>query len=389
MSIFRSLAGCFSFKGSASKSSSKEVVATAAATGSKSTQIRALSLCETATLQEAIMEKVRADDLSQIADRSEKKLVVAEKESAKEVLVDKKKVVEAGATDNAENTQPNERENSATGSLEESSAVGETTTTEAVAGPASTNSRKTPFTSLSQVDADLALARALQEQERAYMLLRMGGESSDFDSSGSGSYDEEGEDDFEDDFGGQQVEEESRSQWQGSRNSDEEGTREDVDGALYDDDEAYARALQDKEDRETTAMLALAGIQVQGFHDWESAEYESESDTSQDMWQDMDPDNMSYEELVALGEAVGTQNKGLSSEAIAALPTSSYVPDKRSSSCGTEQCVICRLEYEEGDVMSTLPCKHLYHSDCIQQWLQINKVCPVCNKEVSAVNEDK
>lgn len=101
------------------------------------------------------------------------------------------------------------------------------------------------------------------------MLLRMGGESSDFDSSGSGSYDEEGEDDFEDDFGGQQVEGESRSQWQGSRNSDEEGTREDVDGTLYDDDEAYARALQDKEDRETTAMLALAGIHVQGFHDCE------------------------------------------------------------------------------------------------------------------------
>lgn len=110
------------------------------------------------------MEKVRADDLCQIADRSEKKLVAAEKESAREVLLDKKKAVEACATDNAENTQPNERENSATAPLEESSAVGETTTTEAVAGPASTNSRKTPFTSLSQVDADLALARALQEQ---------------------------------------------------------------------------------------------------------------------------------------------------------------------------------------------------------------------------------
>ncbi|KAK8952522.1 E3 ubiquitin ligase BIG BROTHER-related [Platanthera zijinensis] len=48
---------------------------------------------------------------------------------------------------------------------------------------------RTPFTNLSHVDVDLALARALQEQERAYMIVRMeDGDDSDYGSSVEGSY---------------------------------------------------------------------------------------------------------------------------------------------------------------------------------------------------------
>ncbi|KAK8963004.1 E3 ubiquitin ligase BIG BROTHER-related [Platanthera guangdongensis] len=44
---------------------------------------------------------------------------------------------------------------------------------------------RTLFTSFSHVDADLALVRALQEQERAYMILRMeDGDDCDYGSSG-------------------------------------------------------------------------------------------------------------------------------------------------------------------------------------------------------------
>ncbi|KAL4359930.1 hypothetical protein AHAS_Ahas08G0126600 [Arachis hypogaea] len=50
-----------------------------------------------------------------------------------------------------------------------------------------------------------------------------------------------------------------------------------------------------------------------------------ESDGSQVIWQDdIDPDNMTYEELLDLGEAVGTQSRGLSQELIDTLPTSKY-----------------------------------------------------------------
>ncbi|KAE8720793.1 E3 ubiquitin ligase BIG BROTHER [Hibiscus syriacus] len=105
---------------------------------------------------------------------------------------------------------------------------------------------------------------------------------------------------------------------------------------------------------------------------------------SQVVWQDnIDPDNMTYEELLDLGEAVGSQSRGLSLELIDLLPTSrckfrSFLLRKKSR----ERCVICQTRYKIGEQQMKLPCKHVYHSECIMKWLSINKVCPVCNNEV-------
>ncbi|KAL6964835.1 RING-type E3 ubiquitin transferase [Sarracenia purpurea var. burkii] len=106
--------------------------------------------------------------------------------------------------------------------------------------------------------------------------------------------------------------------------------------------------------------------------------------SSQVIWQDnVDPDNMTYEELLDLGEAVGTESRGLSEELIGMLPTSRYKSGgffsrKRSG----ERCVICQMRYKRGDRQINLPCKHIYHTECCTKWLSINKTCPVCNTEV-------
>ncbi|CAK9139348.1 unnamed protein product [Ilex paraguariensis] len=109
-----------------------------------------------------------------------------------------------------------------------------------------------------------------------------------------------------------------------------------------------------------------------------------EAASPQVIWQDnIDPDNMTYEELLDLGEAVGTQSRGLSQDLIDLLPTSKYKSGgffsrKRSG----ERCVICQMRYKRGDRQINLPCKHVYHTDCGSKWLSINKTCPVCNTEV-------
>uniref|UniRef100_A0A1J3J241 E3 ubiquitin ligase BIG BROTHER n=1 Tax=Noccaea caerulescens TaxID=107243 RepID=A0A1J3J241_NOCCA len=111
---------------------------------------------------------------------------------------------------------------------------------------------------------------------------------------------------------------------------------------------------------------------------------EHDPDSPQVSWQDdIDPDTMTYEELVELGEAVGTESRGLSQELIETLPTRKYkfgsiFSRKRAG----ERCVICQLKYKIGERQMNLPCKHVYHSECISKWLSINKVCPVCNSEV-------
>ncbi|KAL9407269.1 hypothetical protein Peur_004241 [Populus x canadensis] len=104
----------------------------------------------------------------------------------------------------------------------------------------------------------------------------------------------------------------------------------------------------------------------------------------QAIWQDnVDPDSMTYEELLELGETVGTQNRGLTQELISLLPISKYNRSffsRRKSR--SERCVICQMEYKRGDRRITLPCKHIYHAGCGTRWLCINKACPICYTEV-------
>ncbi|KAK4285512.1 hypothetical protein QN277_002203 [Acacia crassicarpa] len=116
----------------------------------------------------------------------------------------------------------------------------------------------------------------------------------------------------------------------------------------------------------------------------ESSPNRHDSSTAPVMWQDhIDPDNMTYEELLDLGEAVGTQSRGLSQELIDLLPTSKYKFGSlfKRKNFG-KRCVICQMTYRRGDQQMKLPCRHVYHGECITKWLSINKKCPVCNVEV-------
>ncbi|KAL1565414.1 RING-type E3 ubiquitin transferase [Salvia divinorum] len=252
--------------------------------------------------------------------------------------------------------------------------------------------RRTPFTELSQVDADLALARTLQEQERAYMMLRMGGDGG----SDSGSWETDSYDDFDDaseeDYDESDVEVgngevrvfDENGRAEGEEDDDEDGQDVELDPSAFPDDEAFARALQNAEEREMAArLLALAGINESEDDDEdEDDDEEDHGGNSQDAWDGVDPDELSYEELIALGEVVGTESRGLSAETIASLPSINY-KSQGSQEGISDSCVICRLDFEDDDTLILLSCKHSYHSECINSWLQINKVCPVCSAEVS------
>ncbi|CAK7338018.1 unnamed protein product [Dovyalis caffra] len=204
-------------------------------------------------------------------------------------------------------------------------------------GPQSQTSRRTPFTNLSQVDADLALARTLQEQERAYMMLRMNNDGSDYGSWEGGSYLHDDEDDFgdpDDETDGDDDGEEEYNDTDVDDDADafdvhahadageDDNTEVEIDPSVYSSDESYARALQEAEERDMAArLLALAGLNDR------EVEEDSEEDrggNSQETWEEVDPDELSYEELLALGEVVGTESRGLSADTIASLPSINY-----------------------------------------------------------------
>jgi hypothetical protein len=46
-------------------------------------------------------------------------------------------------------------------------------------------------------------------------------------------------------------------------------------------------------------------------------------------------------------------------------------------------CPICLCEMVIGDICKELPiCRHVYHTECIDEWLCRSAVCPLCRQDV-------
>jgi hypothetical protein len=43
-------------------------------------------------------------------------------------------------------------------------------------------------------------------------------------------------------------------------------------------------------------------------------------------------------------------------------------------------CAICLGEFEEGEAVTDLPCKHHFHVDCAREWFEVKPQCPYCRR---------
>lgn len=46
------------------------------------------------------------------------------------------------------------------------------------------------------------------------------------------------------------------------------------------------------------------------------------------------------------------------------------------------KCLICQYDFQEGNTLRIIKCKHLFHRECIDKWLSDEKTCPNCKREV-------
>ncbi|KAI4342346.1 hypothetical protein MLD38_026984 [Melastoma candidum] len=92
----------------------------------------------------------------------------------------------------------------------------------------------------------------------------------------------------------------------------------------------------------------------------------------------LDVDNMSYEELLALGERIGDVSTGLSEETILKCMKQKKILESNIAELMQEPCCICQEEYVDGDDLGILDCGHEFHSECIKQWLAQKNLCPIC-----------
>eukprot|EP00927_Polykrikos_kofoidii_P044086 TRINITY_DN38150_c0_g1_i1.p1 TRINITY_DN38150_c0_g1~~TRINITY_DN38150_c0_g1_i1.p1 ORF type:complete len:524 (-),score=71.34 TRINITY_DN38150_c0_g1_i1:408-1892(-) len=77
-------------------------------------------------------------------------------------------------------------------------------------------------------------------------------------------------------------------------------------------------------------------------------------------------------EDVAIG-AAGTV-RGATEDLVMSMPVEKLTTAVSSSA---EPCVICREVLCEGDEVKRLPCLHVFHRECIDQWLRVKPICPL------------
>ena len=51
-----------------------------------------------------------------------------------------------------------------------------------------------------------------------------------------------------------------------------------------------------------------------------------------------------------------------------------------------KNCVICMEDFKNGDKSTNLPCLHMFHTNCIQNWLKTQNTCPICKYKLTQDN---
>uniref|UniRef100_A0A915J5X1 E3 ubiquitin-protein ligase n=1 Tax=Romanomermis culicivorax TaxID=13658 RepID=A0A915J5X1_ROMCU len=66
-------------------------------------------------------------------------------------------------------------------------------------------------------------------------------------------------------------------------------------------------------------------------------------------------------------------------------------PDCSQSSKSTDKCSICLNSLNKSNVAlnTTLKCKHMFHTNCINRWLKVTNSCPTCRTMIPPISGDQ
>ncbi|GAB4849152.1 hypothetical protein Ancab_003960 [Ancistrocladus abbreviatus] len=91
--------------------------------------------------------------------------------------------------------------------------------------------------------------------------------------------------------------------------------------------------------------------------------------------------------LIGYNMSMSSTEKGASNDQIAELPCWRYKQVESNFEIGNSEplndypeCCICLAKYKDKEVIRQLPCLHIFHQKCVDQWLRIISCCPLCKQ---------
>ena len=89
-----------------------------------------------------------------------------------------------------------------------------------------------------------------------------------------------------------------------------------------------------------------------------------------------------------------TEPQGLDSVKLEMVPQYSFrrvgSKAKKDDKYHTMECSICMEKFLEGDQIRELPgCGHIFHAECVTEWLKLQPSCPVCRRNVAETLDDQ
>ena len=88
------------------------------------------------------------------------------------------------------------------------------------------------------------------------------------------------------------------------------------------------------------------------------------------------------ENLINLINADNYLKKDESQEILNYIPNS-IVKEVKKPQDNNYKCVICLSEFQIGEKESTLPCLHIFHTECLEKWINEKNWCPICKYDIS------
>ncbi|KAG2682651.1 hypothetical protein I3760_11G200600 [Carya illinoinensis] len=98
--------------------------------------------------------------------------------------------------------------------------------------------------------------------------------------------------------------------------------------------------------------------------------------------------------LVGYNMNAGSSDRGASDDQLSQLPSWRYKEVDTKFDLGNDadsnsdhanedpECCICLAKYKDKEELRQLPCAHMFHLKCVDQWLQIISCCPLCKQEL-------